>query len=442
MTSPQKLPSPYIPNTPTDKQLMLDAIGVSSAEELFEDIPKEHRISKLNMPEAVAELDLIRQLNTLAESNVYPGEYSSFLGAGVYRHYTPSIVQPLMMRGEFLTSYTPYQPEVSQGTLQFTYEFQTAVCHLFDMEVANAGMYDGSTSVAEGALMACRVTGKNKIAVLDSVSPLYKSVLEGYLTAQNIAIYSVTGNKPNIDTDTACLIIQSPNFLGYLEDLDALVKSAHNSDALALVSTDPISCGLLKPPGSFGADIVTGEGQALGVPATFGGPYVGLFSCKQQYLRQMPGRIVGKTNDSENRPAYVLTLQAREQHIRRERATSNICTSTALIALGATIYLATLGKQGLQETSRQIYDKAHYAASEIAKLPQYKVHNSQAFFQEFVIECPNSPESVNDHLLAHKVIGGLDVSSIINNGMLLCFSEMNTKKEIDHLVQTLKLFGK
>ena len=442
METSRNITSPYIPNTPADQESMLKAIGVSKVSDLFRDIPQEHQIDKLDIPEPIAELDLLRQLNEMANLNVYPGEYTSFLGAGVYRHYTPSIVQPLMMRGEFLTSYTPYQPEVSQGTLQYTYEFQTATCHLFDMEVANAGMYDGSTSIAEGALMACRVTGKSKIAVLDSVSPLYKTVLAGYLTAQNIEICLVSGNQPSIDTDTACLIVQSPNFLGYVEDLAILVQSAHEVGSLALVSTDPIACGLFAPPGSYGADIVTGEGQALGVPATFGGPYVGLFSCKQQYLRQMPGRIVGKTNDSENRSAYVLTLQAREQHIRRERATSNICTSTALIALGATIYLATLGKQGLKDTARQIYDKSHYAASMIAKLSDYQVLTDKTFFQEFVIQCPADPKSVNDYLLNHKIIGGLDVSDNVDNGMLICLSEMNTKAEIDHLVETLEAFGK
>ena len=429
--------SPYIPNTDADRRAMLQAIGVTSLDDLLLDIPERFRNPPLNLPPPLSELELRQELGALAEENMYPGKFASFLGAGVYHHYTPSVVQPLMTRGEFLTSYTPYQPEVSQGTLQFTYEFQSMVCQLLDMEVANAGMYDGTTSLAEGALMACRVTQRYKIAVLNTVSPTCRKVIATYAEPQGIQVYDVPPDSPSLQEGTSCLVVQHPNFFGYLEELESLAASTHEAGALLVASIDPIACALFNPPGPYGVDIATGDGQALGIPPSFGGPYVGLFSCKQECLRQMPGRIVGRTTDQDGRTAYVLTLQTREQHIRRERATSNICTSTALIALAATIYVACLGKQGLRQVAELCYHKAHYAASQIQRIPGYELPLEGNFFQEFVAQCPVPPARVNQHLLERGIIGGLDLSSQIPQGMLLCVTEMNTRGEIDRLVEAL-----
>ena len=416
---------------------MLKALGVASVDDLFQDIPAQLRNPELRLSPALSELELGQEMERLAARNVQPGPYACFLGAGVYRHFTPAVVGALASRGEFLTSYTPYQPEVSQGTLQATYEFQTMACQLLGMEVANAGMYDGATSLAEAALMACRVTRRYRVAVLDTLSPNYADVVRTYAEPQGIEIYSVSPGVNELQPETACVLVQHPNFFGYLEDLDHLVNVAHGDGALVCISTDPTAVAMFKPPGAYNADIATAEGQALGIPPSFGGPYVGLFACKQQYLRQMPGRIVGRTTDTQGRTGYVLTLQTREQHIRRERATSNICTSTALVGLMATIYTACLGKHGLRHVAELCYQKAHYTAGAIVKLPGYSLPLSGVFFQEFVVTCPKPPGEINQALLKKGIIGGLDVSGQIPNGMLLCVTEMNSRKEINSLVTAL-----
>ena len=336
-----------------------------------------------------------------------------------------------------MTSYTPYQPEISQGTLQAHYEFQSMICQLTNMEIANSGMYDGASSVAEAALMAVRITKKKRIAVLNTVSPAYVDVLKTFLEAPAIEI-DIIYNSTSLNPDTACIILQQPSFLGNLEDIEQFSNLAKENNSLLVVSVDPISLGIIKPPGDYGADIVVGEGQSLGIATTFGGPYVGIFACKQKYLRQMPGRIVGQTIDTEGKTGYVLTMQTREQHIRREKATSNICTSVGLIALGATVYLATLGKSGLKQIANLCYEKAHYAANLIDSIPGYNVVNNGLFFREFVIRCPIPTKEVNRLLIKNKIIGGFDVSSEIENGMLICFTEMNSKKEIDNLIDSLK----
>jgi glycine dehydrogenase subunit 1 len=370
-----------------------------------------------------------------------PGEYASFLGAGSYRHYIPSVVRPVVTRGEFLTAYTPYQPEVAQGTLQTTYEFQSLVCQLTGMEVANAGMYDGSTSLAEAALMAARVTKFNRISVLDTVSPYYRQVLDTYVQAPRIDVDMVNPSDVEMEEGTACLIVQQPNFFGYMEDLAVLSEKAHVQGALLVVYTDPVSLGMFKPPGEYGADIVAAEGQSLGVPPSFGGPYVGMFACKSTYLRQMPGRIVGKTVDTNGETGYVLTLQAREQHIRRERATSNICTSVALIALMSTVYMSALGKKGIRHVAELCYHKAHYLASLISEIPGYSLPIDGTFFREFVVQCPLPPSQINERLIEYGIIGGLDISEQIPNGMLLCATEMNTREEIEQLANALAQIG-
>ena len=429
--------SHYIPNTREEQVKMLSLLGLTSIDQLFEDIPAEFRNPPLDLPEPLSELEIQRELSGLAARNRPLVSGPSFLGAGSYHHFIPAIVKALMTRGEFLTAYTPYQAEASQGTLQVIYEFQTMVSNLYGMEVANAGMYDGATSLAEAALMACRLTNRHRVAVLDTVSPAYAEVVRTYAESRGVEVYQVDPAVSSLQPETACLLVQRPNFFGYLEDLERLVDIAHAHGSLACVSADPVAAALFKPPGAYGADIVTAEGQALGVPPSFGGPYIGLFACKQEYLRQMPGRIVGKTTDTTGRPGYVLTLQTREQHIRRGRATSNICTSTSLIGLMATIYVACLGKRGLRHMAELCYQKAHYAAEAIATLPGYSLPMEGVFFQEFVVTCPGPPGGVNQSLLDNGIIGGLDISDRVANGMLLCVTEMNSREEIDTLVKVL-----
>ena len=430
----------YLPTTEDDRDAMLQTIGVGDVDDLFADIPADYRNPGLDLPGPLSELELRRQMEAFAGSNRHAGEYACFLGAGSYNHFTPSIVRALITRGEFLTSYTPYQPEISQGTLQATYEFQSMICSLYDMEVANAGLYDGASALAEATLMACRVTGRSHIGVCNTVSPAYREVLETYCLPQGLEVHDVDPDASELHPETACLVAQYPNFFGYLEDME---RYRHISDAvraLMVVSADPVAMAMLRPPGSFGADMVTGEGQALGLPMSYGGPYVGLFSTRQALLRQMPGRLAGRTTDRDGRPGYVLTLSTREQHIRRERATSNICTNQALMALAATVYTAAMGKRGLRQVAEQAYHKAHYAAERIAALPGYGLPLEGTFAFEFPITCPAPAGEINSHLLEHGIIGGLDIGDRFSNGMLLCVTEVNTREEIDSLVDALAEF--
>ena len=438
---PDAFASPYTPNTDADREEMLRVIGVASVDDLFLDVPVEHRSPSLDLPEPQSEMELLRYAHGLAAMNKVPGEYACFLGAGAYRHHIPAIVKQIATRSEFMTAYTPYQPEVSQGTLQTEYEFQSMCAQLTSMDVANAGMYDGSTSLAEAALMAVRITKLDRIAILDSVSPLYREVLQTYSQAPGLKIDVVSAGRGGLEEGTACLLVQQPNFFGYMEDLAELSERAHSQGALLVVYSDPISLGLFKPPGDYDADIVAAEGQAMGVPLTFGGPYVGIFACKQRFIRQMPGRIVGKTVDSRGRTAYVLTLQTREQHIRRERATSNICTSVALIALMSTIYIAANGKRGMKRIAELCYHKSHYAASLISDIPGYELPMDGTFFREFVVRCPLPPGEINDKLLDRSIIGGLDISAQVPNGMLVCVTEMNSREEIESFTAALAEIG-
>ena len=433
--------SPYIPNTDDDRRQMLDAIGVDSVEDLFRDIPDRRGNPSLDLPTATSELDLMEYARQLASMNRVPGDYACFLGAGSYRHHIPAVVRQITGRSEYMTAYTPYQPEVSQGTLQTAYEFQTLICQLTGMEVANLGMYDGASSMAEAALMAARITRSDRIAVVDTVSRRYREVLGTYVQAPGLTVTTIARGQTELDEGTACLIVQQPNYYGYMEALSALSRLAHDNNALFIVSVDPVSLGMFKPPGEYDADIIVGEGQALGVPPTFGGPYVGLFGCKQEFIRQMPGRIVGKTVDTRGRTAYVLTLQTREQHIRRERATSNICTAVALIALMSTVYMASLGKRGMRRVAELCYHKAQYAANLIARIPGYSLPISGKFFQEFVVECPLPPSEINERLLDFGIIGGFDISSHVPNGMLVCVSELNSRDEIERLASALTEIG-
>ncbi len=430
------MPSPYLPNTDADRIAMLREIGVSSTEELFQDIPGEFRNVQFKLPPPLSELELKEVLVQLANRNTH--DYICFLGAGHYRHFIPSVVGHLTGRSEFYTAYTPYQAEVSQGTLQSIYEYQSLVCQLTGMEVSNAGMYDGSTAAAEAALMACRITKRDRVAVLSTVNPRYYEVIDTYANGHNIPLEIVEPDLEDLAADCACLIVQQPNFFGYFEDT-RYVQRAHDVGALLIVIVDPISLGMFKPPGDYGADIVVAEGQALGSPTSFGGPGLGIFACRQEYVRQMPGRIVGKTVDVDGKPGYVLTMATREQHIRRERATSNICTNEALVALAATIYLAAMGKRGLRQVAELCYHKAHYAADAIGKIKGYSILQ-KPFFKEFVVRCPVAPCQINEVLFQKGIIGGLDISHMLDNSMLLCVTEVNTKQDIDKLVEILETF--
>ena len=431
--------STYNPNTPKIKKQMLSDIGVDSYKNLFSDIPEKYRFPELNLPAPTSELDLKNELSKIANKNSTPGDYSSFLGAGAYRHFIPSVVKQITSRSEFMTSYTPYQPEVSQGTLQAHFEFQSMVCELTDMEVANAGMYDGATSAAEAVLMACRVNKKLKVEIVGTVSPLYTDVITTLTQATGIEIsYNniETILQNNNDEAPACYVIQQPNFLGEISDLGQLKLLSNKNNALLIVISEPMFLSMYQTPSYYNADIVVAEGQPFGVSLAYGGPYAGLFACKKDYIRQLPGRIVGETIDSKNKKGYVLTLQTREQHIKRERATSNICTSVGLIALMSTVYMALQGKKGLKYLSELCYHKSHYAAAKINNLPGFELQTNN-FFKEFAISCPIPVKELNKYLHENKIIGGYDISNFIKNGMLLAITEMNSKEEIDNLITLL-----
>jgi glycine dehydrogenase subunit 1 len=415
---------------------MLREIGATSVDELFRDIPEKLRHTQFNLPAPLSELELTRELRQLAESNANLEDYACFLGAGSYRHFVPAVVNHVIGRSEFYTAYTPYQAEVSQGTLQPVYEYQSLVCQLTGMEVSNAGMYDGSTAAAEAAVMACIVSKRTKVAVLDTVNPTYRQVIGTYVEGRDLTVETI-GLDANLSEDSACLIVQQPNFFGCLEKIEKYVQKAHGVGGLFISIFDPISLGMFKPPGDYEADIAVAEGQPLGIPLCFGGPYLGLFACRKDYVRYMPGRLVGKTVDVDGRPGYVMTMVTREQYIRREKAISNICTSEALMALAAAIYLAAVGKRGFRHVAELCYHKAHYAAGAISKLKGYSLVFDEPFFKEFVISCPRAPSQINEALLHEKIVGGLDISHVIDNGMLLCVTEMNTKQEIDRLVEVL-----
>jgi glycine dehydrogenase subunit 1 len=433
------MPSPYLPNTDADRRAMLREIGVGSIEGLFQDIPEKVRHARFKLPRPLSELELKKELSQLASRNASLDSYACFLGAGSYRHFIPSTVEHVIGRSEFYTPYTPYQAEASQGTLQAMYEYQSLVCQLTGMEVSNAGMYDCSTAAAEAAIMACIIKKRGKVTVSNTVHPTYRDVIRTYVQGRDFSIEMAELNS-SISSDSACLVVQQPNFLGYLEEIEAHVQKAHDIGALLIAIVDPISLGMFKPPGQYGADIAVADGQALGNAISFGGPGLGIFACRREYLRQMPGRIVGKTVDVTGKPGYVMTLVTREQYIRRERATSNICTSEALMALAAAIHLATFGRRGLRHVAELCYHKAHYAAEKIAKLKGYSLAFSKPFFKEFAIRCPVAPSQINQALFNEGIIGGLDISRTIDNGMLLCVTEMNTRQDINKLVEILGAF--
>jgi len=435
----------YIPHSDAERQEMLNSLGIESMAELFEVVPPQVRFPKLKLPKALSELEATRVLGQMAAKNQNISDHACFLGAGAYRHYVPSIVGHLASRSEFYTAYTPYQPEVSQGTLQVIYEFQTMMGELFSMDVSNASMYDGASALAEAAIMAVNVTGRRKVILPRSVHPDSRAVVRTYTEPQGIEVLefdSLDEAIKAVDENTAALMVQQPDFFGQIHELQALADAAHAKKALFVVSAYPMALGLLKAPGECGADIAVGEGQPFGMKASFGGPYVGIFTCRTEYIRQLPGRIVGQTVDLEGKRGYVLTLRTREQDIRREKATSNICTNEGLIALIVTIYLAAMGKQGLRQVAEQCFHKAHYAASEIVKLDGYELVFDGPFFNEFLVRCTNgrSVTKVEAASKAAGIIGGYSLGQAYpqyQDSILFCCTETNTREEIDALVQLL-----
>ena len=441
----------YIPNSPEERQEMLGVVGLSKAEELFRSIPDEVKLNRaLKITDPLAEPEVIGGMEALGTANT-AARKPSFLGAGVYSHFSPTVVDHLIQRSEFFTSYTPYQPEVSQGTLQYIFEFQTLIAQLTGMDVANASMYDGSTAMAEAFLMAQRVTRREKVLVANTVHPEYLQVAHTYvqhcgIQLETAAFDEETGRLTgldHLDDQTAALVVQSPNFFGCVEDLKALADKAHAVGALLIVVvTEAISFGLLESPGKCGADIVVGEGQSFGIPMSFGGPHVGLFATSEKYVRNMPGRLAGVAYDHDGNRGFVLTLATREQHIRREKATSNICTNQGLIALAATIYMETMGKKGLQEVAMQNAQKTAYAAKQIAALDGFELAFSAPKFNEFVVRAPKPAEEVLEKLRTENgIIGGLALSKYYKDrphDILICVTETNTKEQIDSLVDALK----
>ncbi len=441
---------PYIPHTKDDLHTMLETIGVGSVEALFDDVPESHRFPELKLPEAVSEIEILDELYGMALKNSTTGCYANFLGAGAYNHFVPSAVPYLAGRGEFITAYTPYQPEVSQGTLQAVFEYQSMIAELTGMDVVNASHYDGATSMAEAAIMSYNVArGKRrKIIVSPSLHPQYRQVLRTYLPGAQVEITgdentdnSLADLKALLDKNSACLIVQNPDFFGQLLDVEGLAEAVHEVGALLVVVANPIhSLGLLKPPGEYGADIVVAEGQPLGAGLNFGGPYLGIFATQMKFVRKMPGRLVGETIDTEGKRGYVLTLSPREQHIRREKATSNICTNQGLIALIAGMYLAYMGKDGMRAVAELCYHRAHFAAAEIEKLDAFQVLSGGAFFNEFVVQCPKSVAQINETLLEKGILGGYDLQADYPgavNQMLVCVTELNDRGQIDRLVSGL-----
>jgi glycine dehydrogenase subunit 1 len=443
----------YIPNTNADIQEMLSEMGCKNVEELFEIIPNDVLLREdLKLPNALSEYELLHHMMRLSEENANAVDYRFFLGGGVYHHFIPSVVKHLTSRSEFYTSYTPYQPEISQGTLQAMFEYQTLVCMLLGMEVSNASLYDGATSVAESVLMALRLKKKPRIVVSKSVHPDYRKVLDTYCSSNENEIIEIPYDahgmtdmkqfKEAVASGVSCAVLQSPNFFGVVEDLKKYGNVIHENDALFVAAfSEPLAFGVLKPPGNFDADICCGEGQSLGIPMGFGGPYLGILTAKKQFVRNMPGRIVGRTEDNNGKQAYVLTLSAREQHIRREKAKSNVCTNQGLCALMATVYLSGLGKTGLRRVSEICHSRSEYAKEKLSRLEGVTIRFSSPTYNEFVVQLEADSEKVTEKLLEEKIVCGIQLEKFypeLGNCILLTFTETNASEDIDTLCKALK----
>ncbi len=437
----------YIPHTDADRKEMLAMIGVDSIDDLFCEIPADLRLKpgQLNIPKALDEVQLLSHLREISLRNVNMAETVCFLGAGAYDRYIPAVVQAVISRGEFLTAYTPYQPELSQGYLQTIYEFQSMIAELYGMDASNASMYDGASALAEAAILAHGANGKSTIYVSEAVHPHYRQLLETYCWSISLKVKTVpahdgaTTGWGTLD-DAACILVQYPNFFGVIEDLALARKAADSAGAMMIVSADPTAMALLKPPGEYGADIVVGEGQPLGVPMGLGGPYVGLFTCKSELIRAIPGRIVGRTTDHNGANGFTMTLRTREQDIRREKATSNICTNEALMALAATVYMTALGKVGMKRVADTSVRNTQYAMKKLTEAGG-KIKFAGKVFGEFVLELPKDPEVVRDALLKKGILAGLPLGpyySSLKNCLLVAVTESRTKEQIDRFASSLK----
>lgn len=430
----------YIPSTGEERQAMLRAVGLESTQQLFDVIPEEVRLKSLDLPEGLSELELGQKMAALAGKNrVFT---KVFRGAGAYRHYIPSIVKTVTTKEEFLTAYTPYQAEISQGVLQSIFEYQTQICELTGMDVSNASVYDGATAAAEAVFM-CQERKRSGVIVSGAADPQTLAVIQTYCESRSVPVTVLPVSDCATDPaalqavlgqSSAAVYVQSPNYYGVLEDVDALTAAARQAGAKMILGVNPISLGLLKTPGEYGVDIAVGEGQPLGMPLSFGGPYLGFMACKQAMMRKLPGRIVGETTDAQGRRCFVLTLQAREQHIRREKASSNICSNEALCAMTASVYLAAMGPRGLQQAAEQCAAHAHYLAGELEKLGFSLRSGAKPFFHEFLTDCPAEPETLCAALEERGILGGLPV----DGGLLWCCTELNSKAEIDELISVLK----
>jgi glycine dehydrogenase subunit 1 len=440
--------SRYVPHSEHDRVAMLKRLGLSHMEDLWKDLPQEKVLTQpLALPRGLCELEVVELLKRRAEENADPDRLLSFLGAGIYDHFIPAVVPWVTSRPEFATAYTPYQAEVSQGTLESIYEFQTLICELAGMEIANASLYDGASAVAEAALMACRIAGKRRIAVSGAIHPHHLGVLEAYALGGGMEVRVMPVTEGMTDptalqeiSDAACVIVQNPNFFGLIEPVGAVTEEAHAREMLSVVSCDPISLSILAPPGELGADIAVGEGQGLGNPMAFGGPLLGFLASRGRFLREMPGRVVGRTEDVEGNPCFVMTLQTREQHIRREKATSNICTNQALLALAATVYLSALGPDGFREVGELCLQKSHYAARRICESSGFSMRFEGGFFREFVVECPGDVGSLLERLREENILAGVPLGSYhpeLDNCLLVAVTEKRTRQEIDRWVEVM-----
>ena len=444
--------SPYLPNTEADRRRMLEELGLGSVEELFADIPEAVRFrGEMKLPAALSEPELLTHLRRLADRNAAATQWTLFLGGGAYDHFIPSVVGHVLGRSEFYTAYTPYQPEVSQGVLQSIYEYQTLIVRLTGMDVSNASMYDGPSALAEAALIACAATRRTKVVVPATVHPEARETLRTYTVGQRVEIITVpfdpkTGRtdlaqlERCVDDATAAVLLAHPNFFGCLEEPDEFARLAHAKGALLIACVDPISLAVLKPPGAYGADIAVGEGQALGNPLSFGGPYLGFLATTEKLVRRMPGRIAGATVDQDGDRGFVLTLQTREQHIRREKATSNICSNEALCALAACVYLCTLGKEGLVEVARLCVEKAHYAREALTAVAGYSAPFSAPFFKEFVEKGPGGAREANRRLAGAKILVGPGLERLypeLEGCFLVAVTEKRTRAEIDAMARGL-----
>jgi len=443
---------PYIPNTAQQEKEMLQMLGVQSFEELLSEIPK-HLLyqGELDLPAPLSEYETIKLLRHLAGKNRNLHEYACFLGGGAYDHFIPSVVDTILSRPEFYTAYTPYQPEVSQGTLQAAFEYQTMICELTGMDVTNASMYDGASALAEAVLLAHSHKRVDRILISSALNPLHKQVIRSYCHGQNILVEEIrqadSGQMDEhhlqelLGKPASAVVVQQPNFYGLIEDVFAINPLVHDAGADYILSVNPISLGVLVPPGEYGADIVTGEGQVLGNNLSYGGPYLGIFSVKKELVRRMPGRLIGETVDAEGRRGFVMTLQTREQHIRREKATSNICTNQALNALAATVYLSLLGRQGIRDVAEQCLQRSHYLADELCKLPGFELRYPAPFFNEFVVKCPLPAREIVEELKKDRILAGLDLGRFDparEGELLVAVTEKRSREEMDRYVSAVQ----